>query len=201
MINRFQKVLDKNLKPFNNLYALCDIESLNKHSITISDFLKISFKLDAKIIQYRDKISSRDKKIENLKYISQNSSAIVIVNDSIDLIKYANGVHLGQEDFFKISENKIEAVRVIREKIGNKLLGLSTHNEKEILEANGLDLDMIGLGAYRNTSTKSITNVLGESLSELAALSTHPVCAIGGVKVDDKLKNVNFNVIASGLYT
>ncbi|MGM0519184.1 MAG: thiamine phosphate synthase [Campylobacterota bacterium] len=201
MINRFQKVLDKNLKPFNNLYALCDIESLKKHNITISNFLKISSKQNAKIIQYRDKISSKNTKIENLKYISKNSDAIIIVNDSIDLIEYASGIHLGQEDFFKISVNKKEAVKIIRKKIGNKLLGLSTHNKKEVLEANSLDLDMIGLGAYRNTSTKSITNVLGDDLSKIAALSNHPVCAIGGVKLDDKLANVRFNVIASGLYT
>ena len=202
MTERFKKVLDTNLKPFNNLYALCDIESLEKHNITITDFLKISIKLNAKIIQYRDKKSSIQKKIENLKFLKQNSNAVIIVNDSIDLVEYANGVHLGQEDFFKISEDKQEAVRIIREKIGSdKLIGLSTHNEEEITEANSLDIDMVGLGAYKNTSTKDVDYILGEKICNIAALSVHPVCGIGGVKVDDKLNNVMFNVVASGLYT
>ena len=89
---------------------------------------------------------------------------------------------------------------MIRLKIKDKLLGLSTHNELEILEANDLPLDMIGLGAYKNTSTKDVSTILGSKISYLAKISKHPVCAIGGVKVDDIIENIRFNVVGSGFY-
>ncbi len=88
----------------------------------------------------------------------------------------------------------------VRDKIGDKILGLSTHNKKEILEANELDLDYIGLGAYRKTSTKDTENILGEKLSLLASFSKHPVAAIGGVRIKDKIKNVTYLVVGSNLY-
>ena len=79
-------------------------------------------------------------------------------------------------------------------------MGLSTHNEIEILEANDLDLDMIGLGAYRNTNTKDVSTVLGDNIIYLAKISKHPVCAIGGVKINDHIENIRFNVVGSGFY-
>ena len=84
-------------------------------------------------------------------------------------------------------------------RVKNKLLGLSTHNELEILEANNFELDMIGLGAYKATNTKDISNILGEKLQYLAKMSKHPVCAIGGVKVDDIIKNTKFNCVGSAI--
>jgi len=94
-----------------------------------------------------------------------------------------------------------EAVNLIRYKIGKKLLGLSTHNKEEILEANALDLDYIGLGAYRATQTKSEANVGGEALLDAASYSKHPVGMIGGVRVDDVFYNpIVYKVIGSGLY-
>ena len=86
--------------------------------------------------------------------ISNGRSIPIIINDKIELIEFADGLHLGQEDLDKIHKDKKLAVKLVRLKIKDKLLGLSTHNEIEILEANELPLDMIGLGAYKNSSTK-----------------------------------------------
>ncbi len=59
---------------------------------------------------------------------------------------------------------------------------------------------MIGLGAYKTTSTKDVPNLLGEKITYLAKMSNHPVCAIGGVNIKDKIDNISFNVVGSGLY-
>lgn len=110
-------------------------------------------------------------------------------------------MHIGQEDIRSYSSDLCEAVQMIRQKIGRKQLGLSTHNKKEILEANSLDLDYIGLGAYRATYTKSDANVGGKSLIEAASLSLHPVAIIGGVTLDDIFEEpIAYRVIGSGLY-
>jgi len=125
----------------------------------------------------------------------------LIINDSIDLITYADGLHVGQEDIRKYSDDLIEAVSMIRQKIGSKLLGLSTHDKDEILEANDLDLDYIGLGAYRATNTKSEAHVGGKALIEAASYSKHPVGIIGGVRMYDEFEEpIIYKVIGSGLY-
>lgn len=201
MPDNFLKAFGKTPEAFSNsLYALCDFQTLLTKKLTIQDFIKIIKKSDAKLIQYRDKLSSFEEQKKNLQLLTLQLNIPVIINDNIDLIEFSDGLHLGQEDLEKINKNKKLALKLVRKKIGNKLLGLSTHSEVEILEANELDLDMIGLGAYRKTSTKDVDNILGDKLSYLAKISQHPVCAIGGVKKLDKITNVTFNVIGSGLY-
>ena len=184
----------------HKIYALFDFELNQKKGQSIESFIKLAYKADAVYLQYRDKVNSTKTKIENLKKIKQLWSGILIVNDDITLIDYCDGLHLGQEDISKFSTCKEEAVKKIRTKIEDKVLGLSTHNKEEILEANTLDLDYIGLGAYRDTSTKEVTNVLGERLSYIASFSKHNVAAIGGVKKSDRIENVDFLVLGSDIY-
>ena len=109
---------------------------------------------------------------------------------------------MGQEDLAKIDTNFNIAVDVIRKKIGNKILGLSTHNRQEIEVANSLDLDYIGLGAYRATSTKESVQVSGLSLLDIAKESNHKVALIGGVTLEDdfcEYPQITYRVIGSNL--
>ena len=78
------------------------------------------------------------------------------------------------------------------------IVGLSTHNKEEILKANKLPLNYIGLGAYRHTSTKETPNILGEKINKLILYSHHPVAIIGGVKLSDKTK-ANYKVVGSDI--
>ncbi len=200
MLSNFEKVLGFKLEAFNLLYVLCDYETLLKKNISLEKFVNLCKIKDVKIVQYRDKISSLDEQKTNLLYLKSQLNIPIIVNDKIELIEFADGLHLGQEDFDKIHKDKKLAIKLIRLKIKDKLLGLSTHNELEILEANKLALDMIGLGAYKNTNTKDVSTILGSKISYLAKISKHPVCAIGGVKIDDIIENIRFNVVGSGFY-
>lgn len=196
-----EEVLGFNPKTSSNeLYALCDYATLQRKNLTVEDFISLVKSMNVKIIQYRDKISSDDVQIKHLKQIKEKLNVLLLINDKVELVPFCDGIHLGQEDLEKIHENKAYAIKILRKKIKNKFLGLSTHNEYEILQANTLDIDMIGLGAYRNTSTKDITNILGDKISYLCQISKHPVCIIGGVKVDDKIEYANFNVVGSDLY-
>ena len=200
MLSNLEKALGFKLEAFNLLYVLCDYETLLKKNISLEKFIYLCKKKDVKIVQYRDKISSLEEQKINLLYLKSELNIPIIINDKIELIEYADGLHLGQEDFLKIHKDKKLAIKLIRLKIKDKLLGLSTHNEIEILEANDLEIDMIGLGAYRNTSTKDVSNILDSKISYLAKISKHPVCAIGGVLIDDKIENVQFNVVGSGFF-
>jgi len=200
MISNLEKALGFELKAFNYLYVLCDYETLFKKNITLEKFVDLCKKNDVKLVQYRDKISSLQEQKNNLLYLKSQLNVPIIINDKIELIEFADGLHLGQEDFSKIHNDKKIAIKLVKAKIKDKLLGLSTHNEIEILEANELPLDMIGLGAYRNTNTKDVSSIIGSKISYLAKISKHPVCAIGGVKMNDIIENVRFNVIGSGFF-
>ena len=200
MLSNFEKALGFKLEAFNLLYVLCDYETLLKKNISLKKFVDLCKKKDVKIIQYRDKISSLQEQKTNLLYLKSQLNIPIIINDKIELIEFADGIHLGQEDLEKIHKDKKIAVKLVRLKIKDKLLGLSTHNEIEILEANELEIDMIGLGAYKNTNTKDVSTILGSKISYLAKISKHPVCGIGGVKVEDIIENIRFNVVGSGFY-
>lgn len=200
MFSNFEEALGFKLEASNHLYVLCDYETLLKKNISLEFFVNLCKSKNVKLIQYRDKISSIQIQKENLIFLKNSLDIPILINDKIELIDYCDGLHLGQEDFSLIHKDKKIAIKLIRRKIGKKLLGLSTHNEVEILESNDLDIDMIGLGAYRNTNTKDVDVVLGDRIVYLAKISIHPVCAIGGVKISDKIKNITFNVVGSGFY-
>jgi thiamine-phosphate pyrophosphorylase len=125
---------------------------------------------------------------------------VLIVNDEVSLLPLADGVHIGQEDLEVLSQkwgvSKGEVIARLRK--GGKIVGLSTHNREEILEANRFDLSYIGLGAYRPTSTKKGATPLPLPLSELIPLSHHPVAVIGGVRLYDKIPG-KFKVVGSDL--
>jgi thiamine-phosphate pyrophosphorylase len=190
------------------IYALLDWDSLQKYNISIKDFCKSAKGLKAKYLQYRDKNSTLEEKLQRIKEIRKYWKKTLIINDTIELLPFADGVHIGQEDLDalckkfnlpkkeiiqnlkngKLLQWKMENGKWKLNKLNSKfIVGLSTHNKEEILKANKLPLDYIGLGAYRKTSTKDTNNILGEKIIELIKYSYHPVAVIGGVKIYDKI--------------
>jgi thiamine-phosphate pyrophosphorylase len=182
------------------IYALLDLDTLKKFNIQIKDFTLFLRDLGIKILQYRDKTSHINEVKKNLELIKKYWDGVVIINDYIELLDFADGIHIGQEDLEnlekKLNLKRKDIIKSIKEK--EKIVGLSTHNKEEILLANCLDLDYIGLGAYRNTSTKDTKNILGDKIFDLINLSYHPVAVIGGVKIYDKIP-AKYKVIGSDL--
>jgi thiamine-phosphate pyrophosphorylase len=171
------------------IYTLLDWDTLKKYNISIRNFCKTAKGLKAKFLQYRDKNSPLEEKEKRIKEIRKYWKKTLIVNDSVELLPLVDGIHIGQEDLenlckkFNLSKKEI----ILNLKQNKKIVGLSTHNKEEILEANKLPLDYIGLGAYRKTSTKDTNNILGKKIIDLIKYSYHPVTVIGGVKIYDKI--------------
>lgn len=100
-----------------------------------------------------------------------------IVNDDIELaIKLrADGVHIGQEDF---------PVSMVRNKIGNMILGVSVHSQAELQTALQYGADYVGIGPIFSTTSKSDanppsgTNFLQQARMQYPEL---PIVAIGGI--------------------
>ncbi len=103
-----------------------------------------------------------------------------LVNNRVDLAMAvkAHGVHLGQEDL---------PVAIARKILGKEaLIGLSTHNRDQFLDAQREDIDYLALGPLFPTTTKATENppVGVETLRELVAESRVPVVAIGGISLE-----------------
>jgi len=185
----------------SKIYALVDIDLLRQEKVNFQEMLYFLEQKSIPVLQYRNKNPTTSKEIEeDLKTIKKIFSGEIIINDYLDYIDFADGLHIGQEDMRQISSNPIVAISRVKEKIGSKILGLSTHNLEEIQEANSLDLDYIGLGAFRRTTTKSDALVYGKRLIDIARSSTHPVAIIGGVRLEDRFpKWIEMKVIGSDL--
>jgi thiamine-phosphate pyrophosphorylase len=183
------------------LYALCDQDMLDNKGISLEEYVNLAKVNAAEIIQYRNKTADVPFIKQQLIKIRKMYDGFLIVNDKYELIEFCDGVHLGQEDLKSIDEDISKAVKIIRSVIGaDKILGISTHNEEEVTLANEMDLNYIGLGAFRTTDTKkNISTVLGDSLDVIASKSKHYVAAIGGVKKSDNFTNITYHVIGSGL--
>ena len=183
------------------LYALCDQDMLDARGVSLENFISLAKSHNAEIVQYRNKNADIAFIKQQLIKIRKMYDGFLIVNDAYELVEFCDGVHVGQGDLQAIDRDITKAVKVLRSVVTkDKILGISTHNEEEVLQANDMDLNYIGLGAYRSTTTKhDVSTLLGEKLDGIAAKSKHLVAAIGGVKLDDKFEHVTYNVIGSGL--
>lgn len=184
------------------LYALCDQNLLDKKRVSLEKFVDIAKTKNAHFIQYRNKNSDLLFAKQQLIKIRELYDGYLIINDFFELVEYCDGVHVGQDDLKKIDSDVKNAAKILRSIVKkDKIIGISTHNEKEVLEANEMDIDYIGLGAYRSSNTKTdISTILADKLDLIASKSKHPVGAIGGVRFDDNFDYVTYRVIGNGLF-
>ncbi len=138
----------------------------------------------AKVIQIRDKQTPFEALVEEcrkVKTLCDEFGALLIINDNPYLAKEADahGVHLGQND---------TPVQIAREIVGpNKIIGLSTHNKVQAIQACYMSVDYIGIGPIFNTTTKvSEYETLGVDICSWAKKQlSMPFVAIGGINQDN----------------
>ena len=104
---------------------------------------------------------------------------LVLVNDRVDVARVladegCAGVHLGQSD---------TPPGVAREVLGpGALIGLSTHDARQVVRANEEPVDYLGFGPIHPTATKGYERGLGSERAWMAReASALPVFAIGGI--------------------
>ena len=108
------------------------------------------------------------------------AGSLFIVNDRVDiaLACEADGVHLGQDDL---------PLSVARRLMGDKILGISTHDLAQAREAERNGADYIGFGPVFRTATKD-TGYSPRGLAMLREIRQAvkiPIVAIGGIAEDN----------------
>ena len=135
------------------------------------------------MVQLREKDCSTSEFIalaRELKAALQPFGIPLIINDRVDvaLAVDADGVHIGQSDM------PYETARALLGK--DKIIGLSVETMDEVIAANALDVDYIGISPVYATPTKTdtLTPFGLEGVDEVMRLSRHRCVAIGGMNRD-----------------
>jgi thiamine-phosphate pyrophosphorylase len=158
------------------LYFVCDARPGGEDP---EDLLKAALSGGVDIVQLREKQLDRamiERSADTFRRLCDTYSALFIVNDDPDLARScdADGVHVGQDD---------ASVEAAREALGpDAVIGLSTHSEQQIDDANGRAIDYFSVGPIWETPTKPGRPSVGLDLvSHAAEVATHPFFAIGGI--------------------
>lgn len=155
----------------------------------------------ATVIQLRNKQASTRQLVEEglaLRHLTREHGALLIVNDRIDvaLAVEADGAHLGQDDDMPIP--------LARQLLGPaRILGVSAGNPAEADVAITAQADYISVGAIYATRAKSDAGApIGTHfLSELAARTSIPLIAIGGITVKNVTPIIRAGAIGVAVIT
>lgn len=134
-------------------------------------------------VQLRDKDATTQDRVEAamvLKRVLHGSGVPLVINDDLAAARAADvdGVHIGQGDV---------TPAVARANLGpNKIIGLSCETPEQVLAADALLIDYLGLGTVFPTATKADHKpTIGLSgLAAMVRLAKVPTVAIGGLKLD-----------------
>lgn len=116
----------------------------------------------------------------------KDNGVILVIDDRVELTKelQVHGVHLGKDDMHPAQA---------REYLGAEaIIGATANTAADIIALRKVDIDYIGLGPFRYTTTKSkLSPVLGLDgyraiVKEVREAGINiPIVAIGGITIDD----------------
>ncbi len=161
----------------------------NLPHLTHADQVARACRAGVRWIQLRMKQYPYDQWLETAfeaRRITEKYHARLIINDDPQIAHRAgaDGVHLGIRDV---------SVQHARRLLGSeRIIGFSVHNQDELAMASQLDINYLGIGPFRTTTTKPDHDpVLGVGgLRRLCGLANAwvpgvPVIAVGGIGSDD----------------
>lgn len=134
------------------------------------------------MVQLREKDAATGEFIELAGRLMKSLKPLgipLIINDRVDIAMAvdADGVHIGQSDM---------PYEMARRLLGpDKIIGLSVENMDDLIKANSLDVDYVGISPVYGTPTKTDTaEPFGlEGLRKAVNMSKHPTVAIGGMNI------------------
>ncbi len=165
------------------LYAIADAQLLAARDFAREDLAVFAGALRAAgvtLVQYRDKLGSPQEILlaaAVLREAYAGTGATLILNDRADLAVLAefDGVHVGYEDLSPEDARSVVGPR--------RIVGVSTHNDAQVLAADASYADYIAIGPVFATGTKENPDpMVGlEAVRRARALTKKPLVAIGGI--------------------
>jgi thiamine-phosphate pyrophosphorylase len=137
------------------------------------------------IVQFREKganalkTPAKKELAMRIQSVCRRHGIPFLVNDDVELALALNadGVHVGQND---------EQAAQVRDRIGNKILGVSVHSAAEALLAEEQGADYLGVGPIYSTASKEDAlepqgTAIIQRLTEITSL---PIVGIGGITAE-----------------
>lgn len=157
------------------IYVILDAGTMPDLQVT----QRFALQAGIRLFQYRDKRGCDAELLRALYHEAHAMDALLLVNDHVDLTPLADGIHVGQDDLAGTS------IAALRARFPDKIIGVSANTPAHAKAAIGADY--LGVGPFHATATKQIDRAaLGiAGLHEMVNATSLPVCAIGGISVDD----------------
>ncbi len=159
------------------LYAILDPEQTKGRAT--ETVLRALLEGGIKLLQLRAKVMPAGDFLQlalAARALTGSSACGLIINDRLDiaLACEVDGVHLGQEDL---------PLHAARRLMGNRIIGISTHDVKQAKEAEAGGADYIGFGPMFGTTTKATGySTRGSAmLRQVRQAVKVPIVAIGGI--------------------
>ncbi|MCD6180777.1 MAG: thiamine phosphate synthase [Candidatus Cloacimonetes bacterium] len=147
---------------------------------SLEEIIEASVAGGATIVQLREKdASTREfyRLAKRAKNFLHPRHIPLIINDRIDiaLAVKADGLHIGQSDMPYPVARKLMGTQAI--------IGLSVESVQDAIDADGWDVDYLGISPVFSTPTKTdIHHQLGlQGIRDIRAISRHTLVAIGGI--------------------
>lgn len=156
---------------------------------SIAEEVQMAIEGGCRWIQLRMK-DATDEEVRNVALelipMCQETDTFLIIDDRVSVVNdlKVSGVHLGKDDM-----DPLEA----RELLGpHAIIGVTANTAADIIKYKGKDVDYVGLGPYRFTTTKkNLAPQLGiegykSIVDEVRNAGVElPIVAIGGITLDD----------------
>lgn len=165
------------------LYAITPDWSDSKRLLAVTEVILTA---GCRLLQYRNKAASachRQEQAVALRGLTRRFGALLLINDDLDLALFseADGVHLGEDD---------GELAQARARLGTgRILGASCYQVPALADrAARAGADYVAFGSFFPSPTKpQARRAHLELLAAGKAVSGKPVCAIGGITVENSL--------------
>lgn len=161
----------------------------NSEKYSIAEEVQMALEAGCKWIQLRMK-DATDEEVKEVALqlipMCQENDAFLIIDDRVELVNElrVSGVHLGKEDM-----DPLQA----RELLGpHAIIGVTANTAEDIIKWKGKDVDYVGVGPFRFTTTKkNLAPEIGldgykKIVEQVRAAGVElPLVAIGGITLDD----------------
>jgi thiamine-phosphate pyrophosphorylase len=163
------------------LYAILDVACFAPQLRTTNSIVEFARDLGeggVTLLQYRNKEGDTRVMMRHAREIQRvlQGKVTLIMNDRADICVAMgyDGVHLGQDDL------PADGARLV---VGERIVGVSTHNPQQVKEADAGPADYIAIGpVFPTTGKKNPDALVGlEGVRGARAASKKPLVAIGGI--------------------
>ena len=169
------------------LYPIADIGTLAKHGLALESFAQQIVAGGAEIVQLRDKHSAPQEVLRHAALLTQAlaaSDCLPVMNDRADLAVLAGwrAVHVGHLDLPPEAVRRVFSQSETARNV-DLIVGVSTHNEQQVIAADAGLADYIAVGPVFATGTKADAEpVIGlKGVRRARDLTRKPIVAIGGI--------------------